>query len=88
MDRITEMDIESRCGHLQSQNGSDVPNWLPFTSFLVIVISKSFEVLKLFILLKALFLSILCAQGTTLKVLFKVINEHLLLLLESGFSGH
>ena len=32
-----ELDIESRCGHLQIQNGNDVPNWSLFTSFLVIV---------------------------------------------------
>ena len=34
------------------------------------------------------FLGILCVQGTTLKVLLKVINEHLLLLHESGFTGY
>ena len=34
------------------------------------------------------FLGILCVQDTNLKVLLKVINEHLLLLLESGFSSY
>ena len=38
-------------------------------------------------LISSNFVGILCVQGTTLKVLFKVINEHLLPLLESGFSG-
>ena len=34
------------------------------------------------------FLGILCVQGTILKLMLKVINEHLLLLLENGFSGY
>ena len=43
MDRIIESDIESRCGHLQSQNGIDIPNWSFFTSFLVVVVVSHWE---------------------------------------------
>ena len=32
-----EIDTESSCGHLKSQDGNDAPNWLLFSSFLVIV---------------------------------------------------
>ena len=47
-----------------------------------------FRGIKTIYLISGPFLGILCVQGTTLKVLLKVINEHLLLLLESGFSGY
>ena len=43
---------------------------------------------KTIYLILSTFLGILCVQGTTLNLLLKVINEHLLLLLESGFSGY
>ena len=39
-------------------------------------------------LISSTFLGILCVQGTNLKVLLKVTNEYLLLLLESGFSSY
>ena len=39
-------------------------------------------------LILSTFLGILCVQDTTLNLLLKVVNEHLLLLLESGFSGY
>ena len=38
--------------------------------------------------ISTIFLSILCHQNTTLKVLRKVIKEHLLLKLGSNFSGY
>ena len=47
-----------------------------------------FRGIKTIYLISSTFLGILCVQGTTLKVLLKVINEYLLLLLESGFSGY
>ena len=47
-----------------------------------------FRGIKTIYLISGPFLGILCVQGTNLKVLLKVINEHLLLLLESGFSSY
>ena len=44
--------------------------------------------IKTIYLISSTFLGISRVQGTTLKVLLKVINEHLLLLLESGFSSY
>ena len=43
---------------------------------------------KTIYLVLSTFLDILCVQNTTFKVLLKVIYEHLLLLLENGFSGY
>ena len=43
---------------------------------------------KTIYLILSTFLGILCVQGTILKLMLKVINEHLLLLLENGFSGY
>ena len=37
-------------------------------------------------LISSTFLSIMCVQNTTLKVLLKVINKHLLLKVESDFA--
>ena len=44
-----------------------------------------FRDIKTVYLISRAFLSILCVQDTTLKVLLKVINEPLLLLFKSGF---
>ena len=44
--------------------------------------------IKTIYLILGTFLSILCDQDTSLKVLLKAINEHLPLKLESGFSYH
>ena len=43
---------------------------------------------KAFYLILSTLLGILCDQDTTLKVLLKVMDEHLLLFLESGFSDY
>ena len=43
---------------------------------------------KTIYLILSTFLAILFVQSTIYKELLKVINEHLLLLLESGFSGY
>ena len=47
-----------------------------------------FQGIKTIYLIWSTFLGILCIQGTILKVLLKVMNEHLLLLLETGFYGY
>ena len=47
-----------------------------------------FQGTKTIYLILSTFLSILCVEDTTFKVLLKVINEHLLLLLENDFSGY
>ena len=39
-------------------------------------------------LISSTFLGIFCVQNTILEVLLEVVNEHLLLLLESDFSGY
>ena len=44
--------------------------------------------IKTIYLISSTFVGILCVQDTTLKVLLKVINEDLLLLLESGFCSY
>ena len=43
---------------------------------------------KTIYLILSTFLGNLCIQGTPLNLFLKVMNEHLLLLLESGFSGY
>ena len=62
-------------------------------SFFTIETTESFHQLifrgiKTIYLISTTFPGILCVQDTTLKVLLKVITEHLLLLLESDFSGY
>ena len=47
-----------------------------------------FQETKTIYLISSTFLDILCVQKTILEVLLKVINEHLLLLLKSDFSGY
>ena len=47
-----------------------------------------FRGIKTSYLISSSFLGILCVQNTFLEVLLKVINKHLLLLLESDFSGY
>ena len=47
-----------------------------------------FRDIKSIFLICSPFLGISCVQNTILEVLLKVINEHLLLLLESDFSGY
>ena len=44
--------------------------------------------IKSIYLISSTFLSILCVQDKTLKVLLKVIKEHLLLKLETDFSHY
>ena len=44
--------------------------------------------IKTIYLISSTFLGILWIQNTILEVVLKVINEHLLLLLESDFSGN
>ena len=46
-----------------------------------------FRGIKTICLISSTFLGILCVENVILEVLLKVINEHLLLLLESDFSG-
>ena len=53
-----------------------------------LLISGIFRGIKTTCLILRTFLSILCLQDTSLKVVLTGINEHLLLLLESGFSGY
>ena len=53
-----------------------------------IFISPFFRGIKTINLLLSTLLRILYVQNTIYKVLLKVINEHLLLLLESGFYGY
>ena len=47
-----------------------------------------FRGIKTIYLILSTFPGILCVQDTNLKVLLKVINEHLLLFFVSGFSGY
>ena len=47
-----------------------------------------FQGIKTIYLILSTLLRILYVQNTIYKVLLKVINEHLLLLLSSGFSGY
>ena len=47
-----------------------------------------FQETKTIYLISSTFLDILYVQKTILEVLLKVINEHLLLLLKSDFSGY
>ena len=51
-------------------------------------LSADFSSIKAIYLISSTFLGIFCIQDRTLKVLLKVINEYLLLFLESGFSGY